>query len=77
MRVLCEHKDPALRKKIKADAAKNRGREDRDPCPSDLSYLLARKADRDCDLLKWFLEGKSLNKYLLTTDFVPDLLGLV
>ena len=41
-RFLHGHEDPAQRKKIKADTAKDRGREG-DPCSFDHSYLLERK----------------------------------
>lgn len=51
--------------------------EDGDSCQFDLPYQLEKKAGGDCDPLKWFLEEKSFNKYLLTIDFVPDPVELI
>lgn len=76
-RVPCEHKDPTRRRKIRTNVAKDSGRGGGGSCPFSLSDLPARKADGDCDLLTWFLEGKSFIKDLLAVDFAPDVLGWI
>lgn len=70
---------PALRKEKKKKAGPAKQRTEEMDILVDLTFsaYLPRRLVGDCDLLQWFLEKKSFDKYLWTIDFVLDPVGLI